>query len=128
VNARRQTVKPSRRSPTRAPRCQRPLGEPDDGEQPAIGIGGGSTLYDCQGKADAIDHASETAPRAADTPTPGGVYPGGVDTDELERCLSEQGVTLPLSGDGMPDLTDPDLTAALQECGLPAAAGESAPG
>jgi 4-amino-4-deoxy-L-arabinose transferase-like glycosyltransferase len=98
-----------------------------DGEQPAGGTGGGSTLYDCQDKADAIAQASETAPSDADTTTPGGGFPGGVDTDELERCLSEQGVTLPDSGDGMPDVTDPDLAAALQECGLPAAAGESAP-
>jgi hypothetical protein len=94
-------------------------------EVPASNWGGGQspsgTLYDCNGKADAITEAGESTPSTTDTDTPGG-FPGGGGFAELEDCLADQGVTLP-SGGGAPDMTDPDLLDALEECGLTAGPG-----
>ena len=97
---------------------------------PASTWGGTSgTLYDCQGKADAIRAVKVTANATADGEPPTGSqgFPGGgaggaggpgAPSAEVEACLQASGVSLPdpTSGGAPPAMNDPKTMEAVQAC------------
>ena len=101
---------------------------------------GTSSIYDCRGKAAALQSAADQAgvkvpsgtggpggaPGGPGGAPGGGQVPGGFDRTKIEACLKKQGVTT--TGNAMPDFGDPKVAKAMAACmpGLPGG-GQSPP-